>query len=418
MDAIDNIIFATLQSKLQDGTRITSDYIKMDPLNAFLPGTQPVIGQFNKTFNYSVPDKITYTSFPDPSIIDKAIFRHWYDVDAGATYVSPTTTGPVTVSDFSKSSTYHLIYAYLIENTRIIQIFERLIERYFEDEDFGIAENFPQAFQWMLNTERLFFKSDTSPQNIRSLIRSSAQVIRRNAYYRMFGVTLAFGDINSVEVPFQKAKASNQQFVVMLERFLAEIWQGFINARNTSGLNTTDVNNIVELATQLQEILEARRGKHANAYSNRNLSLEEFYSVILTTWFGFIISDNSSPIVQFMNCESSTMGERLLKIGNKVGIPAHTKSQALFEMAGPLANILVAVETSSLLNDSAFVKDMLSSLDPAKSPSQASDFMNGFLTVINNWEKATNHRVKNPEASLSGTVRVEQKQQKAAPVMN
>src|SRR5205085_11904550 len=117
--------------------------------------------------------------------------------------------------------------------------------------------------------ERLFFKSDTSAQNIRSLIRSSAQSIRRNAYYRMFGVTLAFGDINSAEVSFYKAKASNQQFIVLLERFLAEIWQGYINARNTSGLNTADVNNIVELGTQLQEILEARRGKHTNTYSNR-----------------------------------------------------------------------------------------------------------------------------------------------------
>jgi len=414
MDALDNIIFATLQSTLQDGTHITSDFIKMDPFNGIKPGTQPVVGQFNKTFNFSIPDKITYASFPDPAIIEKGIFRHWYDVDAGAIYKSATET----YSDFTKSTTYHLIYAYLLENTRIIQIFERMIERYFEDEDFGIAENFPQAFQWMLNTERLFFKSDTSPQNIRSLIRSSAQAIRRNAYYRMFGVTLAFGDINSVDVPFYKAKASNQQFVVLLERFLAEIWQGFINARNTSGLNTTDVNNIVELATQLQEILEARRGKHANTYSNRNLSLEEFYSVILTTWFAFIISDNSSPIVQFMNCESSTIGERLLKIGNKVGIPAHTKSQALFEMAGPLANILVAVETSSLLNDSTFVKDMLSSLDPAKAPSLASDFMNGFLTVINNWEKATNHRLKNPEASLTGTVKIEQKQSRPTAVMN
>jgi hypothetical protein len=233
----------------------------------------------------------------------------------------------------------------------------------------------------------------------------------------MFGITLAFGDINTIsggEVPFYKAKASNQQFVVLLERFLAEIWQGYINARNTSGLNTSDVNNIVELANQLQEILEARRGKHANSYSNRNLSMEEFYSVLLTTWFAFIISDNSSPIVQFLNCESSTMGERLLKIGNRVGIPAHTKSQALFEMAGSLSNILVAVETSSLLNDSSFVKKMLSSLDPGNPLSLESDFMNDFLTVINNWEKATNHRIKNPEASLSGTVRVEQKPLKPA----
>src|SRR6516165_11157177 len=121
MDAIDNIIFATLQRKLQDNSLISSDFIPITAFGSFVPGTQPVVGQFNKTFNFSIPDKITYTSFPDAAVIEKSIFRHWYDLDEGVKYFWPTITD--SLSDFSKSTTYHLIYAYLIENTRIIQIF-------------------------------------------------------------------------------------------------------------------------------------------------------------------------------------------------------------------------------------------------------------------------------------------------------
>ena len=51
---------------------------------------------------------------------------------------------------------------------------------------------------------------------------------------------------------------------------------------------------------------------------------------------------------------------------------------------------------------------MLSSLNPGTPISFDSDYMNAFLTVINNWEKATGHRIKNPEAVISSSVRVQQ----------
>ena len=224
---------------------------------------------------------------------------------------------------------------------------------------------------------------------------------------------LAFGDANTISggtIPYHKPSTANQQFIALFERYLAEIWQGYINARNTSGQNTSDVNNIVELSTQLQEMLFARRGGRpggvANVYGTRNLSHEEFSSVILVSWFAFIISANT-PVVQFLNCQSSTIGERLIKIGNKVGIPAHTKSQALFEMALPAANILLLLETGGYLDVNLNIQTMLQSLNPGNAPSFHSDYMNAFLTVINNWEKATGHRIKNPESQLNGNIRIQ-----------
>src|SRR4029078_2963787 len=101
-----------------------------------------------------------------------------------------------------------------IENTRILQIFERVIDKYLHDEELGIADNF-NTFNWIQNSERLFFKSDIPKQtNLRSILRPNSDNSRRNAYFRMFGMDLAFGDIDhqSTSKPYLKARASNQQF--------------------------------------------------------------------------------------------------------------------------------------------------------------------------------------------------------------
>jgi len=421
MDAVDNLIFATLMSPLQTppGTFITSEYINQN-FGAFLPLPTTPPGYFNPVFSFSLANKQTYTGCQDPSIIERAIVRHWYDINGNI--IGPSQTqynwpGPGVISDFTFAPPYHLIYSYLLENTRILQIFERVLEKYQQDEDLGITQ-IPlqqEVYQWIANSERLFFTDEgEGVRNIRSLIRPSYDANRRNAYYRMFGIDLAFGDISSTSggtIPYFRARASNQQFISLFEKYLAEIWQGYINARNTSGPNTSDANNLVELAIQLQELLAARRGGRpgggTNIYAGRNLSQEEYGSAVLLSWFTFIVSANT-PVVQFLNCQSSTIGERLLKIGEKVGVPAHSKCQALFEMAGPASNILTLLETGGYLNTPANVQTMLSSLNPGTLLSIDSDNMNYFLVVINNWEKATGHRIKNPEANIRGTVSIAQ----------
>jgi len=425
MDIIDNLIYATFNSPLIGPVNINSDYINMlpppvAPTNVGLPG-DPV-------FVYNGADKMNYCSFQDPDVVETSIIRHWYDVnsqvnyDAGGVVLPGGAPSGDRYSTFEQSSTYHLMFAYLTENTRMLQILERLIEKYLYDEEFGIADN-PVAFNWIQNTERLFFKnSNQRSANIRSLIRPSADASRRNAYWRMFGMDLAFGDINSDSnstIPYIKARSSNQQFVPLFEKYLAEIWQAYINARNTSGANSADINILTDLATDLQELLWARRGNiGTNTYSNLNLSREEYSSVLMTSWFMFVIADDS-PVVQFLNCQSSTIGERLHKIGVKVGIPAHSKSQSLFEMASAASNILRRVEEGGILDDQGRMTDILTSLDPLNPGTDDNvNFMTDLLTIINNWEKATGHKIKNPEANITGTVRVQQNGVKVQPAMN
>ena len=127
------------------------------------------------------------------------------------------------------------------------------------------------------------------------------------------------------------------------------------------------------------------------------------FSVLVNSWFMFIITDDT-PLVQFLNCQSSTIGERLIKIGAKVGIPAHSKCQSLFEMAGPAANILSMIEIGGILDVDGTVQDILTSLNPPFVATPNANYMTDLLTVINNWERATGHRIKNPEAKISATV--------------
>lgn len=408
MDIIDNVIFAAYNRQLTGGRTIEGDFV------ANPPAPTPVLtnpGSPAPIWNYQVFDKLNFCTVEDPGFLETAIIRHWYDVDNQDIY-EQTIINPIDqLSSFVDSSTYHLIYAYLLENTRILQIFERVIERYMNDEELGISNGLV-TYNWIHNSERLFFKNDTPKvSNLRSLIRPSSDSNRRNAYQRMFGMDLAFGDVasQSDSLAYVRSKSSNQQFIVLFERYLSEVWQGYINARNTSGANTSDTNILVEYAQQLQEMMAARRGDTANnTYAHLNLSREEYSSVLMTSWFSFIISYDS-PVVNYLSCQSSTIGERLIKIGNKVGIQAHRKCQSLFEMAGSAAMILLAIESRGLLDDSAWVGRMLSSLNPpVPSPlSIEGNFMNAFLTVINNWEKATGHKIKNPEANITGTVKVQ-----------
>jgi hypothetical protein len=439
MDIIDNLMYASYASDVQrsigmlpppgapvnvpivrPANRITSDYIDSFP-SLPVPVAPP--------HNYALGDKMNFCAYEDPGSIEAAVYRHWYDVDgqfnydSGGLVLHGGATNGVRLVSFEISSTYHLIYSYLLENTRLLQIFERLLEKYLTDEEFGIAAN-NQVVSWIYNAERLFFKSDTQiSSNIRSLIRPSSDLTRRNAYWRMFGMDLAFGDINSQtsSLAYYKAKTSNLQFIPLFEKYLAEIWQGYINARNSSGENRADVNVVVDLAIQLRELLIARRGDVAgNTYANLNLSREEFSSILITSWFTFILSDNT-PVVEFLNCQSSTIGERLLKIGTKVGVPAHSKCQYLFEMAGAAANILTSIEVGGFLDNAGNMQTVLSSLNPppAIPPAQVFiNFMTDFLTVINNWEKATGHKIKNPEANITGTVRVQQNGVKMKPALN
>ena len=278
----------------------------------------------------------------------------------------------------------HLIYAYMIENTRIYEIFRRVLHEYLHGERLETPSEETQ--RWLRVTEELFYR-DTPPFfafQLTSYIRPDIRASRRNAYYRMFGMDLNHGIDDGRPYPYEKAAAANRNFVSTFEAFLREVWRGILNARNSIGPNTTDDAAIADLAGRLSDMMKDRR-------ENGNLSREEFFFVSTMSWFHLTVEFNS-PIVRDLKADGSNSAERLRAIGERVGLPIHGKAYDLFGLADPMSKILIAIE-SGTFNNVANVP--LLYRDP---PTQ---LRNDIQTIIMNWSSATGRNMKAEPVTVS-----------------
>ena len=153
----------------------------------------------------------------------------------------------------------HIIYAYMIENTRIYEIFRRVLHEFLHGEKLGVPT--PAAQHWLRNTEELFYR-DPLPFSIMAItshIRADMRASRRNAYQRMFGMSLNHGTDEGQPYPYIKADAANNEFVTIFEEFLREAWIAISNISNSQGPNPTDRSKIENLVTNLQNMLMSRR---------------------------------------------------------------------------------------------------------------------------------------------------------------
>lgn len=233
----------------------------------------------------------------------------------------------------------HLIYAYMVQNTRVYDIFRRVVRELVEGEKLGLARETTQA--WLRSTEQLWYR-DPLPFYMPSLIsyvRPDTDAIARNAYDRMFGMELNHGTESGAPYPYPKADNANHGFVTTFEEFLREVWVGMVNVTNTSGAVPTDNAKIANLATRLHDMLMSRR-----VYGT--LSREEFVFVSMMSWFHLTLSDNL-PIVTDLRAEAASPEERLFKIAQRVGLPAHGLSKSYFEIAQPISRILILIETGA-----------------------------------------------------------------------
>jgi len=154
----------------------------------------------------------------------------------------------------------------------------------------------------------------------------------------------------------------------------------------------------------------ARRSTELNFDNYRyfNLSREEYAAVVAACWFYQAVSYDS-PIVQFLRCNGNSPGERIINIGNKVGLPAHSKSEGLLDIAPPMNTLLRLIELGDYNPEQethvqTIIEAEKNGLGPDNPDRMA---LSDLLLIINNWEKATGHRIKNPDtAGIAGTVKI------------
>ncbi len=266
---------------------------------------------------------------------------------------------------------FHLIYAYMLENTRMYELFGRVIQAFNEGETLGMTT--PETRQWITMTEALFYRQQSAHDHapvstLTSDSRADGRAIRRNAYYRMFGMDLNHGTDDNKPYPYNKPSASNKGFVPTLENLLRNLWVAITNVQNINNVNPTDNAEIENLARVLYVMLQNRR-------LNGTLTREEFSAVGTLDWLRLAVSFNS-PIVVDLRAEAESEYERLKKIADRVGLPCHGKSDEYFQLAGPMSGLLQGIENQTLIDTGTFLA--YPQID----------------NIINNWSKVTGKVMK------------------------
>jgi hypothetical protein len=326
-------------------------------------------------------DPISNSPNPEPT---GALF-----LPSGETFQAPITQPGIVTPGTANLD--HLIYAYLIENTRIFDIFGKVLETYIFTEQLP-SPSFA-AQQFLRNTEYLLF-SDGLPTMVwttSSRQRHDEIANRMTLYYWMFGIDLSHAAELAAYHPYVRPDAANRDFIPTFEALASEVWKGIENAKNISGVNTTDNEAIATAARRLFDMMATRQ-------LNGNLTREAFRAVSVMSWLHLAVMYDSA-IVLALNASASSPEQRLQKIAERVGMSIHPKAKPLFDLAGPFSSLMQQIETG-LLNDSA---------NAATLYTPPSTIATNAETVIDQYSLATGRDLKAPSVTLTqraGTARL------------
>ena len=312
---------------------------------------------------------------------------------------TPSLTGGTSPAIGIETKTYppslwdHLIYAYMIENTRVYEIFRRVLEEYAYGERLGVPSD--EGQRWLRATEQLFYQ-DNPPFQIYSLvtwIRPDIRAVRRNAYQRLFGFDLNHGTDDNRPYPYPRAAAANTDFASTFEELLREVWRAIENVRNQVGANQTDIATIANLARQIFDMLRVRRQEHVG-----NLARDELFHVSTMSWLHLTLSFNT-PIVRDLKADATSPAERLQKIGERVGLAAHSRSDSYIQLSTAMSLILRELELGTF-NDAATGAPAL--FQPS-TPATPNPFQEAMQQIITHWTIATGRDLKTARVSVAPT---------------
>ncbi len=275
---------------------------------------------------------------------------------------------------------HHLVYAYLLENTKMVEIFRRVLFEFSHGERLSLGSQVTQ--RWAQLTEELFFTHPRaySIRGVTSDIRSRHEAVRRNTYHRLLGFDLNHGQDDGSPYPYTRSDVANRDFAQLFEALLREVWIGVKNRSNFVGEDATDDNAIDTLLRRLREMLLARRLGGA-------LTREEFDAVAMLSWFHLTLLFNTA-ITDDLRAGAAGPTDRLRLIGQKVGIAPHSRTDAFLQLAQPMSIILRAVELNAIPSSTALYNG---------------PYAADMLTIITQWSIATGQNLKDPTMRLSVT---------------
>jgi len=236
----------------------------------------------------------------------------------------------------------HLGYSYVLENTRAVQIFRRIVRAYRSGESLGIPS--VQTQRWLEATEALLFAAANpfSAWLSTSAVRQDSEAVRRNAYWRLFGLDLAFGGDDNRPPVYDRAEATNSSFIRLFEELLMELWRAMANVNNFAGENEADNDRIFRLTEGLAEVLRARR-------QFQLLAREELAAATVLGWVELTLSADT-PVVLDLRAQATSHADRLQIMGQRVGLSPHSKAACFFSMAQELSDFLRVIESGIIAN--------------------------------------------------------------------
>lgn len=282
----------------------------------------------------------------------------------------------------------HAGYAYVLENTRAVQIMRRVVRELRSGEGLGIPSR--STSHWLDTTEALLFGGANlfSGWLSTSTVRPDPEAVRRGLYWRLLGAELPFGTEDNKPYPFDRATAANKGFVPLFEELLFELWQAMSNERNISGPNQADNDRIFRIAEQLSYMLRVRRQQGM-------LAREELAAATALGWIDLTLSSNT-PVVLDLRAEASSPGDRLRLIGERVGLAAHTRSASFFAMASELSLLLRTLEAGFVTGPGYAWLLYSAAVPPGMTPpvGGAVPLGNEARRVITEWAAATGKDLK------------------------
>lgn len=287
-------------------------------------------------------------------------------------------------SKIAQSSDHHLIYAYMIENSMIYEIIGLVIKEFLTGEKLGYLPANPHKASWFFETEKNLY----STHNLSHVsdLRPDERANRRNAYYRMFGMDLSHGGLDGKPYPYIKPQNANTQFVPVFEAFLKELWVGYVNQNNQTGIKITDKSKIYELYGRLRTMLTSRA-------KNKALEKEENWYVTSMAYLFESIS-STSPLVECLKAESESESGRLQKIAERVGMNINPRAVNYFKLAEPMSRVLNEIQNNPTeLNLSQMVNFYVENNGVTGTLGDAL-YTNDILTILTHWSEATGRDLK------------------------
>lgn len=280
----------------------------------------------------------------------------------------------------------HLIYAYLVESTGVVEVLGEVVRRYTTGESLDPPS--VETLTWVRATEELLFR-DAPLFHVGSTVsslRPDASVNRRNAYWRMFGCDLPHPLPSSPDGSAWKRPAGsgvNTRFIEIWNELLRQVWLGIEHDRNSVGANPTDPNYVGYLCQTLGEMLRLRR-------RGGLLAREEFTYVAMMSWLHLTL-ESDTPLVRDLKATASGAGnpaDRLSAIAARVGMTSPRGARELFELAVLVSPLLWFIELDQF-SDAADASVLFRSFGVTNPPVPTL-----MMRVIDMWQSATGTPVK------------------------